>query len=530
VIPQGPKLLGTSAIGASSQGRSTALSSDGNTAIIGGDSDNNYAGAAWVFTRSNGTWTQQQKLTTPDPVAQFGLSVAISGDGNTALVGSNSQANAVWVFTRANGVWSPPQKLSPTGGVHFPQIGYSVALSADGNTALIGAPGDADGVGAVWVFTHTNGLWTQQGNKLVGAGATGIAGQGYAVALSADGNTVVAGGPGDNFLGGSSIGAAWVFSRANGAWDQGRKLAGNTTDGVRQGLAVAISGDGNTVLVSGPYGVGGVWVFIRTGGAWKQQAGPLAGHSATKFSGDGSSVALNADGNVAIVGGPGDNDAWLFTRANGTWTERQEITTTGVASSSSQLGNAAAMSADTTTFLLGAPGDDPQNIRNVGGTWAFVAPPGVITATAGTPQSTFAGSGFPTKLQATVTNSLGYPSPGVTVTFTAPGSGPSGTFPGGSNVVAVATDSAGVATTPPFSANRLPGSYGVTASGAGLATNFALTNVPLAVNITLQTSPPNLLVSFDGGKFSAAPLTQQLVPGSSHTIATQLMQIVSGNP
>ena len=533
LIPQGSKLLGTGAIGAASQGRSVALSSDGNTAIIGGDSDNNFTGAAWVFTRSNGAWTQQQKLTTIDVVSQFGLSVAISGDGNTALVGSNSQVNAVWVFTRTNGVWSPPQKLSPTGAVHFAQIGYSVALSADGNTALIGAPGDADGVGAAWVFTRMNGLWTQQGNKLIGAGATGLASHGYAVALSADGNTAVVGGPADNFIGGTSIGAAWVFSRSNGLWDEGRKLAGNTTDGLRQGSAVAISGDGNTVLVSGPYGVGGAWVFVRTGGAWTQQAGPLAGPTAGKFSGDGTSVALNADGNVAIIGGPGDNDAWLFTRANGTWTQRQEVTVPDVASPFSQLGYSAAISADTTTFLLGAPGDNPQNVRNVGATWAFYAPPASIAATAGIPQSTFVASAFATRLQTMVTNTLGYPSPGVTVTFTAPTSGPTGTFQGGSNVAATVTNFVGIATAPPFTANRLPGGpYTVTASVAGLATgvNFVLTNIPLAVNITLQTSPPNLLVSFDGGKFSAAPLTQQLVPGSSHTIATQSAQTsASGN-
>src|SRR5260370_35065888 len=128
LIPQGSKLLGTGAIGGSSQGRSVALSSDGNTAIIGGDSDNNFTGAAWVFTRSNGAWTQQQKLTVTDVVSSFGLSVAISGDGNTALVGSNSQVIAVWVFTRTNGVCSPPQKLSPTVSVGFTQIRSSVAL------------------------------------------------------------------------------------------------------------------------------------------------------------------------------------------------------------------------------------------------------------------------------------------------------------------------------------------------------------------------------------------------------------------
>jgi len=54
-----PKLVGTGAVGASQQGSSVALSGDGKTAIVGGDLDNNGVGAAWVFTRSGGVWNQQ---------------------------------------------------------------------------------------------------------------------------------------------------------------------------------------------------------------------------------------------------------------------------------------------------------------------------------------------------------------------------------------------------------------------------------------------------------------------------------------
>jgi hypothetical protein len=101
LVPQGPKLLGTGVLttvnGGASQGRSVALSADGNTAIVGGDSDNGGPGAVWVFTRSNGIWMQQQKLTASDVVSAFGLSVGMSGDGNTAVVGCNCQAEAVWL-------------------------------------------------------------------------------------------------------------------------------------------------------------------------------------------------------------------------------------------------------------------------------------------------------------------------------------------------------------------------------------------------------------------------------------------------
>ena len=108
--------------------------------------------------------------------------------------------------------------------------GCSVALSADGNTAIVGGPNDNSGIGAAWVFTRSGGVWTQQGIKLVGTGAIGAAGQGNSVALSADGNTAIVGGPGDN----SDTGAAWVFTRSGGVWtQQGSKLVGTGAVGNR---------------------------------------------------------------------------------------------------------------------------------------------------------------------------------------------------------------------------------------------------------------------------------------------------------
>ena len=78
--------------------------------------------------------------------------------------------------------------------------GSSVALSADGNTAIGGGPGEG---GAVWIYTRNGGAWSQQGSKLVGSGAVGPAAQGISVALSADGNTAIVGGPQDaSYIGG----------------------------------------------------------------------------------------------------------------------------------------------------------------------------------------------------------------------------------------------------------------------------------------------------------------------------------------
>jgi hypothetical protein len=123
------------------------------------------------------------------------------------------------------------------------QQGYSVASSADGSTAIVGGANDDNGVGAVWVFTRSNGVWTQQGSKLVANDAVGAANQGWSVAVSADGNTAIVGGPGDN-----NIGAAWIFTRSGGVWtQQGSKLIGTGAVGnAGQGYSVSLSGDGNT--------------------------------------------------------------------------------------------------------------------------------------------------------------------------------------------------------------------------------------------------------------------------------------------
>jgi hypothetical protein len=89
-----------------------------------------------------------------------------------------------------------------------------VAVSADGTTAVVGGCLDNGGAGGAWVFARSGGAWTQQAGPLVGSGASGSAQQGWSVAISGDGSTVLAGGPADN----SGVGATWVFTRTSGVW------------------------------------------------------------------------------------------------------------------------------------------------------------------------------------------------------------------------------------------------------------------------------------------------------------------------
>ncbi|MGL4359339.1 MAG: MBG domain-containing protein, partial [Sediminibacterium sp.] len=324
-----------------------------NTAIVGGYGDNGGAGAAWVFTRSGGSWSQQgSKLVGTGAVgnAQQGVSVSLSADGNTAIVGGftdNSYTGAAWVYTRSGGSWSQQgSKLVGRGARGSAGQGNSVSLSADGNTAIVGGYTDNINAGAAWVYTLSGGSWSQQGSKLVGTGAGDIAAQGYSVSLSADGNTAIVGGPTHN----SNAGAAWVYTRSGGSWSQqGSKLVGTGAVGsAGQGVSVSLSADGNTAIVGGNNdnnGAGAAWVYTRSGGSWSQQGSKLVGTGAVGGAYQGTSASLSADGNTAIVGGNNDNNgagaAWVYVYAPPTITTSGTLaavnTTYGIASTNTSF-------------------------------------------------------------------------------------------------------------------------------------------------------------------------------------------------
>ena len=325
---QGSKLVGSGATGTAAQGIAVSLSADGNTAIVGGYNDNSGAGAAWVYTWSGGVWSQQGgKLVGTGVVgaAVQGYSTSLSADGNTAMVGGfndNGGTGAAWVYTRSGGVWSQQGgKLVGTGANAPSYQGVSVSLSADGNTAIVGGSLDNSGAGAAWVYTRSGGTWSQQGSKLVGTGAAGGASQGYSVSLSDDGNTAIVGGPYDD----SNTGAVWVYTRSAGVWSQqGNKLVGTGAVGsARQGYSVSLSADGNTAIVGGDVdnnGTGAAWVYTRSAGVWSQLGSKLVGTGATGSAYQGASVSLSGDGNTAVVGGYADNGylgaAWGYYRSD----------------------------------------------------------------------------------------------------------------------------------------------------------------------------------------------------------------------
>jgi hypothetical protein len=319
---QGPKLTGGGESGEGSFGSSVALAAEGSIALIGAPLDDNDTGAVWVFKRSGSTWTQQgPKLTGPGEsgVIFFGKSVALSSNGEVALIGgqvNNSDAGGAWVLTRSGSGWRRRvSKLAGRGATGQGRFGSSVALSADGRTALVGGYAN-NSVGGAWVFTRSHATWRQQGPELTANGQSTASSFGFSLALSDTGNTALIGGPGEASAGGG----AWVFTRSGSSWTQrGPMLGGEQSAGSRFGNSVALSGNGNIALVGDPGGsadTGAALEFARANSKWTQEGSQLVGSGASAGAAFGLSVALAGNGATALIGGVAPlrlaGEAWVF--------------------------------------------------------------------------------------------------------------------------------------------------------------------------------------------------------------------------
>ncbi len=372
-VQQGPKLVASGAVGNAFLGNAVALSRDGNTALVGGFDDDSSTGAAWVFVRaSDGTWLQQQKLVSTNVVgvANQGYAVALSADGNTALVGGPADgggSGAAWIWVRSGTLWTEQARLADPDATVF--FGGAVSLSGDGATAAVGGKDDNLSTGAAWVWVRVGTNWEQ--TKLVAAPTSFGALQGSSVSLSADGQTLIVGAPGDS----GGTGAAWTFTRSGSTWTQGAKLVALDAVGTasQQGSSVFLSEHGDTAIVSGPADAGdtgAAWIWAYSAGSWTNQF-KLVGSGATETAEQGASVSLAADGNTAIVGSILDNAstgaAWIWSRSGSTWTESLPGKLVGSGSVGSSSQGIVALSGDGTTALIGGSGDN----ANTGAAWAW---------------------------------------------------------------------------------------------------------------------------------------------------------------
>ncbi len=320
---QGPKIVGKGESGEGQFGASIALSGDGKELMVGAPADRAGQGSVWVFVWTGKAWRQQGKIltvTTPVP-SSFGTGVALSRSGKTAVVGgaySHTGVGSAWIFTRSGSTWKAVAHLTGTGESGTGQFGRQVAVSGNGTTVLIGAPGDDNGKGAAWVFVKHGKTWKAAGPKLVGKGASPEGDFGNSVALSATGTTAVVGAPVDR----NGVGSVWVYTRSGNTWAKNpKRLSGFKEVGPGQfGDSVALSPTGDVVLVGGAIdndGIGAAWTFARSGSKWIPWGAKLVGRGAVgKQIEFGVSVALSWTGAVAVVGGQGDANfagaAWPF--------------------------------------------------------------------------------------------------------------------------------------------------------------------------------------------------------------------------
>lgn len=303
-------------------GRSVALSEDGNTAVVGAPAPfTGLQGAAYVFVRTGGAWSLQQKLSASDGAADdlFGYSVVISGD--TVVVGApgSLSVQGAYVFVRTAGSWSQQQKLTASDGAQGDWFGYSVAVSGD--TAVVGAFGQGFFHGEAYVFVRNGTSWSEQQTL------TGGAGHQFGWSVAVDGDTAVVG---ENNS--SSQGAAYVFLRVNSVWSPEQTLT--ASDGMPDALfgnSVAING--NTAVVgatnSGGSLQGAAYVFFRVNSSWSEQQKLTPDDSApdNEF---GESVAISGD--TAVVGanknGASHGATYVFVRdgATSAWSQQQRLT------------------------------------------------------------------------------------------------------------------------------------------------------------------------------------------------------------
>ncbi len=270
------------------------------------------SGSVYIYTRSDGVWTEQ-KLTASDGAQgdYFGHSVAIHAD--TLVVGANfdddlgNNSGSVYVYARSGGLWTPQQKITAYDGAEADLFGDSVAISGD--TLVVGARLDNDNAansGSVYVYTRSMGNWSLQ-QKLVADDPEAFDYFGASVSIS--GETLVVGSIHEDTNGYQS-GSAYIYSRSGPLWSLDQKII--ASDGASEdefGYSVSIDGD---VLVVGARkdddkGVnsGAGYVFLRSNGAWTEQQKISAGDGAN---GDEFGFSLSVGGGTVMVGVRLDDD------------------------------------------------------------------------------------------------------------------------------------------------------------------------------------------------------------------------------
>jgi uncharacterized protein (TIGR03437 family) len=355
---QQAKLTAADGVAGDSFGNSVSVNQD--TAVVGANAKKSSQGAAYVFARSNTSWSQQAELVASDGAKGDQLGRSVSLDGNTVVAGANVVAfntGAAYVFLRTGTSWNQQAKLTASDGVSSDQFAFSVSMSGD--TVLAGAPVRANYTGLAYVFVRAGTNWTQQAEVAASDGANGDF---FGWSVSMNGDTAVVGA----FFKAGFQGAAYVFVRSGANWSQQAKLT--ASDGAKFDLfGSSVAVDGDTVVV-GAYSAsskGAAYVFARTGTSWTQQAKLTASDGvANDFFGLSSSVS----GDTVVIGAIGRNAlqgaAYVFVRTGTSWTQQAELAAADVAKGD-QFGSDVSVSGD--TVVVGA-----NRTATLGAAYVFV--------------------------------------------------------------------------------------------------------------------------------------------------------------
>lgn len=298
-----------------------SLAVDGNTLVVGANAHTHYTGAAYVFTESNGVWTQVAELTASDGVTglDFGGSVAVSG--NTVVVGapassSSKPISAIYVFEKPASGWTnmtQTAKLTPSDTNPAGSFPSSVTISND--TIAAGdwhhQVGNNLDQGTVYVFVKPATGWTNMTQTAELTASDGVTNDGLGLAVALKGNTLVAGAL--MFSSANFAGAAYVFEKPANGWANGQQTAKLTasdpkTDAVF-GQSVALSDDEATIVAGAPGTTlgpdGDAYIFSKPATGWQNstQSSELIAPTPAGLGLFGY-VAINGPGTIIAVGAP----------------------------------------------------------------------------------------------------------------------------------------------------------------------------------------------------------------------------------
>ncbi|HRI63415.1 MAG TPA: ricin-type beta-trefoil lectin domain protein [Polyangium sp.] len=315
------------------------------TAVIGAIFDdlgaNTDQGSAYVFERVESTWVQKAKLVASDGGANDEAGMVVSLEENTAIVsahrhdvGSRLEQGAAYVFVRDGGTWTQQAKLTANDGVAYDQFGADLSLSGD--TVVVAAKGaDIAGKtdqGAAYVFVRNGTAWSQQAKLVANDGAAGDT----LARASISGDTIFLGAHYADAAGKVDQGVGYIFVRNGTTWTQQAKLVPSDA-GARDlcGLAVDLHVD-TAILGCRQHDIGthsnqgAAYVFARNGGVWSQEAKLTAPDGAAE---DWFGISMSVQGNLALVGatnhdvGANVNQGVVYTfqRSGSTWTSQNQF-------------------------------------------------------------------------------------------------------------------------------------------------------------------------------------------------------------